>query len=251
MNKFLSILLKLCVLNTLLASCSLNFSGIVDIPNPATRSIIPLHRHNTAAYKVTLYDKTGINIITVDTMTSYIENTYYLENETFILSSDDYTDWELANSGKRLYYSFGWNIDKIHMYPQSGLILSYHKTNGSESGGVFIHGTYDGLNTTYFKDTSYRWLSYPAEPGDTWDLVFEDSTSGSDSTHFELIDTDSKKFVTTLMPTPCYLYKEVKGEKISYHYYSPSYGLIASLDYEDGKRTRAVHIITENTFIYQ
>lgn len=247
MNSIRSLFL-LIVVTLLLFSCSYDAAGTAsEIPNPVHRSIIPLKAHNRGTYQVTMYDDSGTSIIYSDTIRSYISEPYAYSNDSLIPYYDYYTNTHvLIDDTTKILYPFGWMSDKNSFYPTEGYLLWHREATDTSPSALEVHGVFTMDTTIFWKDTSYKWLLYPAQSGTQWNKELP----GNEASQFTIIGTEEKKFLTSAIPHNCYVYKENKGELNTYHYYHPDIGLVASLDFKNGKRVRAVHIIMAESYIY-
>lgn len=221
--------------------------SVETIPDPVFRSIIPLKRYNRGSYKVTSYDDSGKSIIYCDTIRSNISEPYAYYNDSLIYYDEYYENYYYPGDTTKIVFPFGWIVSMEDYYPSSGTLLWHREATDSTPASLQIHGVFSRDTMLFWKDTSYTWLQYPAQTGTQWDLHLPGSEHVS---QFEIIGTEEPKFLISAAPHACYVYKEKKDETVSYHYYHPGWGLIASLDYKNGKRVRAIHIIPELSYIY-
>lgn len=232
----------------LLFSCGYETAGVADeYPDPVFRSIIPLKAHNLGSYKVTYYDDQGSSITYVDTIRNYISEAYAYYEDSLITYYDYYLNFYVANDTTKIIFPYGWMVSKSEFSPKEGYLVWHREATDSTASSLEIHGVFNQDSTVFWVDSTKTWLQYPAQTGSTWELL---RPGNSTISQWEIVGTDMPKFLSSAIPMDCYVYKEMLGELTSYHYYHPQWGLVASLQFKEGKRVKALHILTSNSYIY-
>ena len=210
------------------ASPELADTGI-DIPYPRTPGIIPLAVNSSWLFAHSSYDSLG-NIVSEDqSLHLNIDRVYGYENDSTLTLI---TELNVLEKFPLYIYEYEWE------FLSKGLLISYRDQN-VDTNGIYIHGEYVGEDKTLYRKP-LLWLKYPASPGESW-LLFSADTSDTMPSLYEVIDTSAEFYVpsqqqglSALDFLSCYLYKETKGDTVSFYYYNDQFGSVGFLRYIKG-----------------
>lgn len=200
-----------------------------DIPYPRTPAIIPLAVNNRWIFTHSSYDSLG-NLMSQDqNLHVSIDRVYgYNYGSDLVLI----TESNVSEKFPLYIYEYEWE------FLNKGLLISYRDQN-VDTNGMYIHGEYVGEVKTLYREP-LLWLKYPASTGESW-LVYSADTSDTVPALYELIDTCAKFYIpsqqeglSALDFLSCYLYKETKGDTVSFYYYNDQLGSVGFLRYIKG-----------------
>lgn len=221
------LLLLVSVLICLL-SCASEFAMGTESPK-IKDSIIPLRSYWSNRYIYTEYDRDGIGKIYEDTSATWeLGLAHKLVGDKLI----EMNYYDTIPEDTIVAFPMTWNGSN------NGFYISHIQEEDFSDTGIFIIGEFNaGTDNVY--DEPKLWLKYLAKTGDTWAYVPDDTLK--DTSFFELIDIDAVIIEAgyTNSPLRCYLYKEKIGNKEFLHYYHKDRGMVASVAYENAKRTKS------------
>lgn len=228
----------LTVIMWFIVSCSSD--GLVDSGDSAGPDIpirhtspISLYQGNRITYEHNLYDSTGTVIVATDTTFVEVEYDMDFVDTVWLPGKYGFDTLDAYKSGKPHFYTYRWE------HSDTSIIISYYQANDEEveQSGIVIVGRLHDTTTVLF-DTPILWIPYPVTVSGNGDLLH---TNDNDSTTNYQFKSSSEKIpgkYGNFLSTHCY---RVGGdEKYSYHYYQIGDGLVAVIEYRNGKRYKTL-----------
>jgi hypothetical protein len=199
---------------------------------PRTSSILPLEKNNNWVYSYTAYDTLGKKIIPNRKDLHFSINVQYgLQNDStlVLLNSSNYQT-------KFPVYAYQYEMENRAM----GYIVVYRGLYPLPVRGLYIIGEYKDTVVRQYASEQF-WLAYPADSGKIWsfktdplgDTTIEDTMEVL-STNARFYVPDNASMTSTSVYDSCYLYKQKRGNNVSYYYYNATVGCLGYQHYVDG-----------------
>jgi hypothetical protein len=229
----LTIVVELLWIVIIITGCSgpsLQGIGSAEIPFPKTNGIIPLAFENHWVYSHTSFDSNGNRSGEQYNLELSIGTIYQKSGDSL-----QPRDPLVSTTVEPFCYEYKYDSQ------DTGLLLM-NRTNGNAIRGTFILGTYTKAQKILFREP-VLWLKYPADSGDKWTVTLK---NGNDTQLIQVMSTsatyyfvNNEKSVSPLsFLSGCYLYKVEKDSSCTWMYYHESIGMIAFLEYANGKLRR-------------
>jgi hypothetical protein len=218
-----------------------------DPPLPRVASILPLEKGNQWTYSDTRYNVAGDVLGSRDQLDLEIARVYGRSGMKLIK-----LEWAYSDTFDEYVYAYEWE------QTNRGHLVAYRDLDVAQKG-VYIIGEYQNASARLYA-SARLWLAYPADVGTNYQVLLPDTADTVPFT-MEIVSTDAlfycplggSEHVSAARFYDCYLYKQTKGNAVSYYYYNSEVGAVGYLRYEDGVLLRT-YILTsfENheTYMY-
>jgi hypothetical protein len=208
---------------------------------PRTSSILPLEKNNKWVYSFTAYDTTGKKILPNRVDLHFGINAQYgIRNDTelVLLTSNNYQDTFQGG------YAYQYEMEDRGM----GYIVVYRDLYPLSVRGLYIIGEYNRDSVQKYP-LEQLWLAYPADSVKTWtfktdpipDTTLKDTLRNTLEDTMEVLSTNARFYALdgTSMSglavyDSCYLYRQKRGNNVSYYYYNATVGCLGYQHYVDG-----------------